>query len=196
MPKLYPGYRDEIRKKIVAEAFSIFLAKGFEGTKMEDIAGHLNVTKPAIYRYFKNKEELFFVTLVEHFMNEYNEVFTRSFASDDLLLDGSAFFDGLLEINRKYATISMDIIKVISRNESLRSGVQKYQMDGLRIIQQFFQEQIEKGRIHPDLDAKDIAWAFNALIKGSIENVMMGMDSSEAKRMWLTVFAELLKIQK
>ena len=196
MPKLYPGYRDEIRKKIVAEAFSIFLAKGFEGTKMEDIAGHLNVTKPAIYRYFKNKEELFFVTLVEHFMNEYNEAFTSSFTSDDLLLDGSAFFDGLLEINRKYATISMDIIKVISRNESLRSGVQKYQMDGLRIIQQFFQEQIEKGRIHPDLDAKDIAWAFNALIKGSIENVMMGMDSSEAKRMWLTVFAELLKIQK
>jgi len=196
MPKLYPGYRDEIRKKIVAEAFSIFLAKGFEGTKMEDIAAHLNVTKPAIYRYFKNKEELFFVTLVEHLMNEYNEVFTSSFASDDLLLDGSAFFDGLLEINRKYATISMDIIMVISRNESLRSGVREYQMDGLRIIQQFFQEQMEKGRIHPDLDAKDIAWAFHALIKGSIENVMMGMDSSEAKRMWLTVLAELLKIQK
>ncbi len=196
MSKLYPGYRDEIRKKIVAEAFSIFLAKGFEGTKMEDIAAHLNVTKPAIYRYFKNKEELFFVTLVEHLMNEYNEVFSSSFASDDLLCDGSAFFDGLLEINRKYATISMDIIMVISRNESLRSGVREYQMDGLRIIQQFFQEQMEKGRIHPDLDAKDIAWAFHALIKGSIENVMMGMDSSEAKRMWLTVFAELLKIQK
>ena len=196
MPKLYPGYRDEIRKKIVAEAFSIFLAKGFEGTKMEEIAARLNVTKPAIYRYFKNKEELFFVTLVEHLMNEYNEVFTSSFTSDDLLLDSSAFFDGLLEINRKYATISMDIITVISRNESFRSGVQKYQLDGLRIIEQFFSEQIEKGRIHPDLDAKDIAWAFHALIKGSIENVMMGMDSSEAKRVWLTVFAELLKIQK
>ena len=196
MPKLYPGYRDEIRKKIVAEAFSIFLAKGFEGTKMEDVAARLNVTKPAIYRYFKNKEELFFVTLVEHLMNEYNEVFTSSFASDDLLLDGSAFFDGLLEINRKYATISMDIITVISRNESFRSGVQKYQLDGLRIIDQFFSEQIEKGRIHPDLDAKDIAWAFHALIKGAIENVMMGMDSYEAKRVWLTVFAELVKIQK
>jgi AcrR family transcriptional regulator len=196
MSKLYPGYRDEIRKKIVAEAFSIFLAKGFEGTKMEDIAARLNVTKPAIYRYFKNKEELFFVALVEHLMNEYKEVFTSSFASDDLLLDGSAFFDGLLEINRKYATISTDIIMVISRNESLRSGVRECQLDGLRIIQQFFLEQIEKGRIHPDLDAKDIAWAFHTLIKGSIENVMIGMDSSEAKRVWLTVFAELLKIQK
>jgi AcrR family transcriptional regulator len=196
MPKLYPGYRDEIRKKIVTEAFSIFLAKGFEGTKMEEIASRLNVTKPAIYRYFKNKEELFFVTLVEQFMNEYNEVFTKSFASDDLLLDGGEFFDGLLEINRKYAAISMDIIKVMSRNESLRSGVREYQQEGLQITRQFFSEQIEKGRIHPNLDAKDIAWAFNALIKGSIENVMMGMDSSEAKRVWLTVFAELLKIQK
>ena len=59
MPKLYPGYRDEIRKKIVSEAFTVFLAKGFEKTTMDDIAARLGVTKPAIYRYYKNKEELF-----------------------------------------------------------------------------------------------------------------------------------------
>jgi AcrR family transcriptional regulator len=196
MPKLYPGYRDEIRKKIVAEAFSVFLQNGFEKTKMEDIAARLNVTKPAIYRYFRNKEELFFSALVEQLMQEYNEAFTRSFVTGDLLGDSGVFFDAILALHQKYATISLDIIKVMTRNESLRAGVRVFRTEGLRITSQYFSLQVQAGRISPELDAHEIAWAFNALIKGSVENVMMGMDAADAKRMWLSVLADLLKIQK
>jgi len=196
MPKLYPGYRDEIRKKIVAEAFSLFLTNGFEKTKMEDVAARLNVTKPAIYRYFRNKEELFFAALVEQLMQEYNEAFTRSFATGDLLYDSGVFFDAILALHEKYATISMDIIKVMTRNKSLRAGVRDYQIEVLRITSQYFSLQMGNGRLCPNLDAQEIAWAFHALIKGAVENVMMGMDAADAKRMWLSVLAELLKIQK
>jgi len=196
MPKLYPGYRDEIRKKIVAEAFSLFLTNGFEKTKMEDVAARLNVTKPAIYRYFRNKEELFFAALVEQLMQEYNEAFTRSFATGDLLYDSGVFFDAILALHEKYATISMDIIKVMTRNKSLRAGVRDYQTEVLRITSQYFSLQMRNGRLCPNLDAQEITWAFHALIKGAVENVMMGMDAADAKRMWLSVLAELLKIQK
>ncbi len=75
MPKLYPGYRDEIRKKIVDEAFTVFLAKGFEKTTMDDIAARLGVTKPAIYRYYKNKEELFLASVAETMAEEFNKIF-------------------------------------------------------------------------------------------------------------------------
>ncbi|MFA5379759.1 MAG: helix-turn-helix domain-containing protein [Dehalococcoidia bacterium] len=196
MPKLYPGYRDEIRKKIVAEAFSVFLQNGFEKTKMEDIAARLNVTKPAIYRYFRNKEELFFAAIVEQLMQEYYEAFSRSFVTGDLLCDGGVFFDGILALHHKYATISLEIIKVMTRNESLRAGVREYRTEGLRITSQYFSLQMRTGRISSALDAQEIAWAFHALIKGAIENVMMGMDAADAKRMWLSVLTELLKIQK
>jgi len=196
MPKLYPGYRDEIRKKIVTEAFSLFLTNGFEKTKMEDVAARLNVTKPAIYRYFRNKEELFFAALVEQLMQEYNTAFTRSFVTGDLLCDGGIFFDAILALHQKYATISLDIIKVMTRNELLRAGVRDYQTEVLRITSQYFYLQMRNGRLCPNLDAQEIAWAFHALIKGAVENVMMGMDAADAKRMWLSVLAELLKIQK
>jgi len=196
MPKLYPGYRDEIRKKIVAEAFGLFLTHGFEKTKMEDVAARLNVTKPAIYRYFRNKEELFFAALVEQLMQEYNTVFTRSFVTGDLLCDGGIFFDAILALHQKYATISLDIIKVMTRNESLRAGVRDYQTEVLRITSQYFSLQMGNGQLCPNLDAQEIAWAFHALIKEAVENVMMGMDAADAKRMWLSVLAELLKIQK
>ena len=96
MPKLYPGYREEIRKKIVNEAFTVFLAKGFEKTTMDDIAARLGVTKPAIYRYYRNKEELFIAAGAEAMVEEFKQVFTTSFSSGDLITGAGFSLTGTL----------------------------------------------------------------------------------------------------
>ena len=109
MPKLYPGYRDEIRKKIVSEAFEVFLVKGFEKATMDEIAARLGVTKPAIYRYYKNKEELFLASVAETMITEFEKTFANSFASGDLMTGAGLFFDELLEFDRKYAALGKDM---------------------------------------------------------------------------------------
>ena len=40
-------------------ALDILLERGFEGTTLESVAESLGYTKPALYYYFKSKEELF-----------------------------------------------------------------------------------------------------------------------------------------
>ena len=54
--------RDEIiaykRERILEEAVSLFYARGFTGTTLDDIAAELGVTKPFIYTHFKSKNEL------------------------------------------------------------------------------------------------------------------------------------------
>lgn len=45
--------------EIVEAAFLAFVEKGYDQTKLEDIADRLNVTKGTIYFYFANKEALF-----------------------------------------------------------------------------------------------------------------------------------------
>ena len=91
MPKLFPGNKDEIRKKIVSEAFPIFLEKGFEKTMMDDIAARLGVTKRAIYRYYKNKEELFIASMGETMLGAYRTIFATSFASDNPITSAGIF---------------------------------------------------------------------------------------------------------
>ena len=194
MPKLYPGYRDEIRKKITTEAFAIFLEKGFDKTTMEDVAVRLGVTKPAIYRYFKNKEELFFASFSETKMTEFHDIFVRSFVSDDLIAGAGRYFDELLAINQKYAAITVDIL-LINRNESLRELIDEFQLESNKTLQQFFVEQKKKGKIRTEMDVGDLALLCSALTKGLSFNVMMGMDPVEAKRVWLTGFAELTGIR-
>jgi TetR/AcrR family transcriptional regulator len=51
--------RDELkRQSIIRAAAQCFNRSGFHGTSMDDIAAHLGVTKPALYRYVKNKHEV------------------------------------------------------------------------------------------------------------------------------------------
>jgi AcrR family transcriptional regulator len=46
------------RRRIIEEASDLFFARGYEATTLDAIAEQLNVTKPFIYSYCKNKSEL------------------------------------------------------------------------------------------------------------------------------------------
>lgn len=51
--------RDERKRMIIQSAEKVFLKKGLEGATMEEIADVAELSKGALYLYFKSKEELF-----------------------------------------------------------------------------------------------------------------------------------------
>src|SRR5688500_18784517 len=48
------GKRDEV----VSRAIEIFGSRGYRATSMRDLAEHVNLSKSALYHYFKSKEDL------------------------------------------------------------------------------------------------------------------------------------------
>lgn len=48
------------REALIRQAASAFRSRGFHATSMEDIATSLGVTKGALYRYVKNKQDILF----------------------------------------------------------------------------------------------------------------------------------------
>jgi AcrR family transcriptional regulator len=46
------------KRAILQTAATLFREDGYERTRLDDIARALNVTKPALYYYFKNKEDI------------------------------------------------------------------------------------------------------------------------------------------
>lgn len=56
--------RERKTNEIIDAAEKIFLSNGFNKTTMESIASKLELTKPALYRYFKNKEDLYYAVLL------------------------------------------------------------------------------------------------------------------------------------
>jgi AcrR family transcriptional regulator len=52
--------RDPVTKReaVLATAAQLFLEKSYSRTSLNDVAERLNITKPALYHYFRNKEEI------------------------------------------------------------------------------------------------------------------------------------------
>ena len=57
-PELKAEVQEFKRRRILEESRELFFALGYEATTLDAIAEGLNVTKPFIYSYFKNKSEI------------------------------------------------------------------------------------------------------------------------------------------
>jgi len=53
------GNGEQTRERIVREALQLFCQKGYEGASVREIVQAAGVTKPVLYYYFKNKDDLF-----------------------------------------------------------------------------------------------------------------------------------------
>jgi len=64
------------REAVLQTAAELFLEKSYGRTSLNDVAERLNITKPALYHYFRNKEEILLecyrlgTNLIEETLNE------------------------------------------------------------------------------------------------------------------------------
>ncbi|MFL5893330.1 MAG: TetR/AcrR family transcriptional regulator [Solirubrobacterales bacterium] len=55
------------RRELITEAAGrLFGERGYEGTRLEDVAAAAGVTKPVLYRHFDSKRELYLALLARH----------------------------------------------------------------------------------------------------------------------------------
>jgi TetR/AcrR family transcriptional repressor of mexJK operon len=59
MESAFESRSDRKRNLVLAAATELFLDKGYDGTRMEDVATKAEVSKPTVYRFFPDKEALF-----------------------------------------------------------------------------------------------------------------------------------------
>jgi AcrR family transcriptional regulator len=52
--------RDEKREAVLRTAVQLFLEQGYRHATLNEVAERLNITKPALYNYFRSKEEILF----------------------------------------------------------------------------------------------------------------------------------------
>jgi AcrR family transcriptional regulator len=65
---------DAIRQFILEHSEQLFITHGYQGTSMDMIAGECGLSKPTLYKYFKNKYEMF-TSLYERLYRTLNDMF-------------------------------------------------------------------------------------------------------------------------
>ena len=66
------SHEEQMRQTIKKVAFDLMAQKGLDNVSMREIAQKLKVTKPVLYYYFKNKEDL-----CSSIIEEYTEAFAQ-----------------------------------------------------------------------------------------------------------------------
>ena len=62
------------REYILRRAFDVFMNRGYDSTSISVLQEELNMSRGAMYRYFKNKEELFLAVIDTYFFNLFEKL--------------------------------------------------------------------------------------------------------------------------
>ncbi len=116
--------RDSLESKnnILKAAERLFAEKGFDGTRVDDIAAEAGVNKALIYYYFKSKDEILEV-LFDNLISEAKTVVNSTLEHmPDMGIEEN--YKRLITMYLSFATEKKNIIK-IALAESLKSGSKK-----------------------------------------------------------------------
>jgi AcrR family transcriptional regulator len=146
------------REAVLKTAAQLFLEKSYGRTSMNDVADRLNITKPALYHYFDNKEDILLecfrlgVGLIEETLNEIADHCGTGLHKVEAFIHSYAT---VMTVNFGRCVMRMDEGDLTSGARAEVRGNKK-KID--RRLRGFLQEGIEDGSIAP-CDTKIAAFA-------------------------------------
>ena len=146
------------REAVLKTAAQLFLEKSYGRTSMNDVADRLNITKPALYHYFNNKEDILLecyrlgVGLIEETLNEIADHGGNGLQKVEAFIQSYAI---VMTVNFGRCVMRLDEGDLTSE---ARTEVRTYKRKIDRRLRSFLQEGIDDGSIAP-CDTKIAAFA-------------------------------------
>jgi AcrR family transcriptional regulator len=146
------------REAVLQTAAQLFLEKSFGRTSLKDVADRLNITKPALYHYFRNKEQILLgcyrlgTGMIEEILNEIAAQCGTGLEKVDAFIYSYA---NVMTINFGRCVMRLDEGDLSS---DALAEVRTYKRKIDRRLRVFIQEGIADGSIAP-CDAKIAAFA-------------------------------------
>jgi AcrR family transcriptional regulator len=169
-----------MQERILETAAALFVAHGYEGISIREIAEACNLSKAGIYYHFKDKEGLFLAILEAHLV-ELNEILKKiesqpGSARNKIYSFIHAIFSDLPPNHRaitRLATQDMDKVDVSARADFDRR-YREYFLDPLAKI---LEDGIAAGQVRP-MELSSAVWALLGLVYPflNLDLIQSGLD--------------------
>jgi AcrR family transcriptional regulator len=193
MPKVFSGYKDQVRERIKQEALNVFATKGYYSTSMNDIAENLDCSKATLYQYFKSKDDLF-VAAFDYRIQRRQELLLTQLEDNIEFFATEEFFMQLYNSMTNSLRFSFEVINIARENVQLREKLTIGNEKALSRFLEFFESQKAKGIVRKDIDSKLIATMFLALRDGITNIPSYAFDLDMAKKSWVLLAEKFLEI--
>lgn len=169
----------ETKSRIVREALRLFLDKGYERTSLNDIAGAVGITKPAIYHHFDSKEGLLQAVL-SLFFEEMGEWSSKRFGSCRTLREflettfsSIGAFQQVADIllgeergETPYSVLEL-FLTASKKDPAFRKRLEDGFVRTRGVIAAKLREAQGRAEIRSDVDCETVAFGIHALIEGT-----------------------------
>lgn len=162
------------RQSIASAAQRLFAQRGIEATTMDEIAGEAGYSKATLYVYFKNKEEIIGMLVLESMKKLYDYLSLALEKGEDTWSRYWLICHALLQYQEEfpfYFEMVLDEISIdFDRSDCLPEEVETFRI-GEKVnekIEEFLREGIEKGELRAELDIKPAIFSFWGMLAGLI----------------------------
>jgi AcrR family transcriptional regulator len=148
-----------LNERILETASELFIARGYHGMSMREISEALGVSKPALYYYFKDKEELF-LEIMRHSVEEMSDALDRILADPESASDKIRDFTGyvLRQPTKTRAMIRLASQEITQLSLGSRQAFDKiYREKFIGKIQRIVRDGVQSGEFR-DLPVETAVW--------------------------------------
>lgn len=157
---------DNVRERILREATRLFARSGYGSTSVRSVVEAAGVTKPALYYYFRNKDDLFQQIVAAHF-DRVSEVIDAAMAAGPTLRARlRALVQGIMDDMEREPDRVRFLMTAHHRPERDQPQVDLMILHLRKIapIQQMFAEAVAAGEIRTDIPIETLSMAFIGLM--------------------------------
>lgn len=163
------------RENIVSAASVLFMENGIAATSMDDIAKAAGYSKPTLYVYFENKEEIVSILVLNSMKKLYDYISSALAQHESTEARYHFICRGLVQYQEEfpfYFKMVLDKINIdFESPDDLPEEKETYQI-GEEInekIKQFLLSGMEKGDIRRDLEIMPVIFNFWGMLSGIIQ---------------------------
>ena len=180
MPKVVPEYKAQARARIVTAARAVFRRKGFRGATMEDIANEIEVSKGALYLYFRTKAELLGEIQSEargEVLHLWEQLLDSGDVAEGMAKSLDQVFSGEVD-----PAIFHELVAESASDPEVRKAILQDRRDDSKMMRGFLRELEARGRIPKMKDPATVAEIVLKLFEGTVLQVMLEGSQSTARR--------------
>lgn len=177
----------QTEEKIFEAATEVFLAKGMDGARMQDIANHAGINKALLHYYFRTKDRLFnavFEMIARKMLRKFAPVFDENFSFEDKI---RFFFKEHISFLQENPALPGFIINEINRNPArIKKILKNVDIKNLwSMLEKQHREEFKKYNITEDsipqllttiVSISVFPFAARGIIEGVFENIGLDFD--------------------
>ena len=200
MPRISSQYEQAQKKRIIDGASQVFADHGYRLTTMDQICQALQLSKGAIYIYFKSKEDLFISALQAIYERRFAILSTAYQANDPIPSKFEKILDrlGSLMSHDDYVFIRLSLEGFLE-NEHIPS-LQAIKADSYQrfyeLLYGLLQEGQLAGEINPDLNLSSVTVVLMAVSDGLMLHSLVqdrGIDPDRVRQIVHETFSQMLR---